>query len=276
MAHVDVLADTFQREVIDRSHEVPVVVDFWADWCGPCKALGPVLERLADDANGRWVLAKVDTDQAQDLAMQYQIRGIPAVKAFKNGKVIDEFVGALPQYEVESWLKGFVADEADDLVAAGDALLADGHEIEARAKFRAALEIRPRHEGALLSLAELSDPEEAKALLKELPSNLEAELASRRARIQFSFEAGDADAERLRGRIERDPKDLDARWLLAHRLAADGHWEAALEQLLEIVKTDRNYRDDGARKAMLLVFDAVGVRSEIADTWRDRLSQTLY
>ena len=265
MAHIDVQPDTFQKEVLEKSHEVPVIVDFWAEWCGPCRALGPVLERLADQAEGRWILAKVDTDQAQDLAAQYQIRGIPAVKAFKNGKVIDEFVGALPEPAVQQWLSGFVADEVDDLVEAADLVSADNPD-EARAKYRAVLEMRPLHEGALLGLAEISELDEAAELVTQLPTSLEPDLASRRARILFRLELQNPPGE----------SELDQKWVRAHQLAADAKWEDALAILLEIVKADRKYRDDGARKAMLMIFDAVGVRSDIADRWRDKLSQTIY
>ncbi len=274
---MDVTEATFEQEVIARSREIPVVVDFWADWCGPCRVLGPVLERLEAESGGRWVLAKVDVTANPGLANRYGVQGIPAVKAFRGGEVVAEFVGAMPEAAVRRWLGGFDPDEADDLVARGDAARADGRNDDAVAAYRAALEVRADHPDALLGLAELaSDPGEARDLLGRLPPRLSPEQAARRARIALGLDGNGGDVASLRARVEAAPDDLDARWELAHALAAAERYDEALGHLLEIVRRDRSYRDDGARKAMLEIFDVVGPRSELADGWRSKLAMVLY
>src|ERR687894_924421 len=144
MTVIDVSDATFQAEVIERSRELPVVVDFWAEWCGPCRQLGPLIERAADAREGDVVLAKLDTDANQRTAMEYRIQGIPAVKAFKDGEVVDEFVGAQPPPVVQRFFDGLVPSEADRLVAAGD-----------EASLRRALELDPANGDAAVKLARL-------------------------------------------------------------------------------------------------------------------------
>src|SRR3954464_13146964 len=143
MTVIDVSEADFQQQVLDKSHEVPVVVDFWAEWCAPCRQLGPTLEKAANAREGEVVLAKLDTDANQRLASAFQIQGIPAVKAFKDGKVVDEFVGVQPPANVERFFDGLVPSEADGLVAAGD-----------EASLRRALELEPGNVDAKVALAE--------------------------------------------------------------------------------------------------------------------------
>ncbi len=274
MAHVDVRSDNFDTEVIARSYQVPVVVDFWADWCGPCRVLGPVLERLADESGGSWALVKIDTTRAPDLAQEFGIQGIPAVKAFVDGQVVDEFVGALPEGRIRDWLKGFVVDEADELVTKGDAARQSDPEV-ARARYAEALGLR-EHPAALLGLAELSPPTEARALLGRLPVKLDGPLAARKAALELAIEAGDVDPAELRRRVAANPDDLDARWALAHAHAARGDHETALELLLELVRSHRSFRDDGARKAMLAIFDAIGSQTPLVHEYRRKLTNVLF
>lgn len=274
MTTLDVNAATFDAEVRQRSHHMPVVVDFWAAWCGPCRVIGPTLERLASEAEGRWILAKVDTAANPELAARYRIQSIPAVKAWVKGEVVDEFVGALPEGAIRQWLHRFVPDAADDRARAGDTAFATGDLAGARAAWQDALALRADHPGALLGLAE-SAPAEAQAWLARLPPKLDADLLARRARLAFRLEAA-RPIDCLAGIVDANPDDLDARWELAHALAGREDWEGALEHLLVLVRRNRRYRDDGARKAMLAIFDVVGVRSPMADTWRSALARVLY
>lgn len=274
---VDITPDNFEQEVVRRSAQVPVVVDFWAEWCGPCRMLGPVLERFAAEDQGKWVLAKVDTEAWPALAEFFQIQGIPAVKAFRNGEVVAEFVGAQPPPAVREWLDGLLPTPADLAAQEGLTALASGDRDAAVAAFEHAIGLQGDHAEALLSLAEITeDTDRARDLLRRLHPRLTPEHASRRSRLALKLDAGGVDEANLAAAVARDPEDLDARWELAHALAAHERHEEALGHLLEIVRRNRKYRDDGARKAMLGIFDVVGPRSELADAWRSRLAEELY
>jgi putative thioredoxin len=212
---LDVGEEEFEKEVLQRSHELPVVVDFWAPWCGPCRSLGPLLEEEAAAREGQVLLVKVNTDEAQELADVFQIQGIPAVKAFRDGRVVDEFVGARPRRDVADFFE----------------------------------RLAPKDPGA------------------------EEEQARQRFRTQAA-ETG--DEKTLRATLERQPSDLAARYGLALYAAAEGRYEEALEALLGLVRDDRRWNDEAARKAMLQIFDAAGPRSEMTEQWRTRLSMLLF
>jgi len=272
---MDVTPASFDTEVVQRSHDVPVVVDFWAPWCQPCRVLGPVLEQLERDAAGSWVLVKINTQDHPELAQRFGIQGIPAVKAFRGGEQVDEFVGALPAPAIERWLEGVVPSEADERAAAA-AAVRDRDPEAALAGYREALQLQPDHTEALLSAAELTDDEaEARAWLGKLTPRLTADQAARRSRLELALDAAGGGLEAdLVGQVAADPTDLDARWDLAHRLAAREAYDEALGHLMEVVRRDRGYRDDGARKAMLQIFDVVG-RTPASDRWRDELMREL-
>ena len=278
LTHVrDVDEATFSREVIERSRQVPVVVDFWAAWCGPCRVLGPVLERLAEAAGGDFELVKVDVDANPQLAMEYRVQGIPAVKAFRDGRVVAEFTGALPEPRVGEWLKGVTPSASDRLAADGRAAEERGDTRAAEEAYRAALGQDAGHAGATVGLARVlaagGAVREALELLEPLVGNAEAERLRSRLRFRAASEHVDVDA--LNARLEADPRDIEAHYQLGLALAADEAYTAALDHLLEAVRIDRR-AGDGARKAMIEIFSLLGDEDPRTQDYRRRLSSVLF
>jgi putative thioredoxin len=269
---IDVTEADFQDAVIARSHEVPVVVDFWAAWCGPCRTLGPLLERGAQQRGGDVILAKLDVDANPRLAQQFRIQGIPAVKAFRDGRVVAEFVGAQPAPQVEAFLDRLVPSAADRHVAQGRRL-ADQDPATAERAFRAALAEDPDHRAAAIGLAELrvgEDPDEALALVQPHRPAPEAEAVVTRVELG---RAG-SDPESLRAAVETDPDDADARLQLARALAATGAHAEAIEHLLEVVARGDGSVDE-AREQLLGLFGIVD-DPELVAAARRRLANLLF
>lgn len=280
---VDLNADNFQEGAVARSHELPVVVDFWAAWCGPCQALGPALERVAAEYEGRFLLAKVDVDGNQQLAQQFGVRGIPAVKAFVNGEVVDEFTGALPEPQIRQFIDRLIPSEADRTVARAREALDQGNTVAAEELLDQVLSEDPEHARARMALARLrlrqNRPENAAELLTRLPAAYESdpEVTGLRTRIDFARVAGEvSDEEQARAALETDPSDLDARYrLAAYRVLAEDY-ESAFEHLLEIVRQDRTFRDDAGRLGMLALFNMLGNRDPRVSDYRRRLGRELF
>ena len=281
---IDVSEATFQKEVIERSYEVPVVVDFWAVWCGPCRMLGPTLERLAAEANGAWVLAKVDVDANPGLAMRYGVQGIPAVKAFVDGQVIDEFVGAQPEPMVRRFIEGLAPKKEATWVKEAEAAEKAGNLQKAEAIYRQALASDPHEARALLGLGRVlfqqGRLQEAKTFLEQIPLH---EVAAREdaekwlAQIEFREQAqAIGGLQAAREQFQANPNDLDARYNFAIALAAGGHYEDALRHLLAIVKQDRAYRNDAARRAMVAIFKILGEENPLTREYRSKLAMAIF
>ena len=280
---VNVNEKDFEQDVLERSYSVPVVLDFWAPWCGPCRAIGPVLEKLADEQAGKFVLAKVNVDENPALAQSFQISSIPAVKAVKEGAIANEFLGALPEPAIREFVEGLIPSEADSLAQQGQDLQEQGKDQGAESLYRAALSKDERQPKALLGLARLlagkEEHADALALLGRIPPNAREHDAAQQLAAQIRVKQTGANAGEeaaYREKIEADPNDMDARFELAQILAASTRYEEALVEYLEIVKKDRAFRDEGARKAMLEIFEVVGARSELADRFRSELAKVLF
>jgi putative thioredoxin len=280
-AVIEITDQTFEKEVLDRSKSVPVVVDFWAPWCGPCRIIGPVLEKLAREADGAWILAKLNTDENQLVAQAFQITGIPTVIAFKNGQMVDEFVGALPEAQIREFVERLRPNEIELMTAEGETSRNAGRSDAAEAAFKKALELDRDHGPALLGLARLRADQgrtaDALGLVDMItpgtPERVEGDQLAARLRIS----AGTAvDEAALEARIGSNPDDLEARYTLAQGLAAAGRYEPAFEQYLEIVRRDRAFREDAGRRAMVDLFQVLGAEHPLTEQYRSELGRVLF
>ncbi len=280
---VDVNEYTFDQDVVARSHEVLVVVDFWAPWCGPCRMLGPILEQLAAEYGGRFILAKVNTDENPNLAMRYGIQGIPAVKAFLNGRVVGEFVGAQPKAMVKRFIESWLPSPADEKYAEGQRLESQGLLEQAEAAYRAALELDPDHWGATVALGRVllaqNRSDEAEEVLRRVPEGAPEGLEAQRLLAQVEFQraaAGCPSEAACRQRLAENPNDLDTRYSLASLLVTQGRYAEALDEFLEIIRRDRSYKDGAARRAMLSIFETLGDDHPLTQEYRPKLAMFLY
>jgi putative thioredoxin len=245
---IEVSEQTFEKDVIARSHEVPVVVDFWAAWCGPCRVLSPLLERLADEANGSWILAEIDVDANPGLAARYRVQGIPAVHAFKDGADVSEFVGALPEPRVREWLAQLGPSEADAAYDEGVAAEERGDLDAAAAAYERALMIEPMH----------------------------ADARGASERLALAQRVGTLDVDELRKRFEADPADVDAATGLADAAAAEGRMDEAADFLVQAVKETGGDERERARVHLLRLLDTLPPDHPVAMSARKALSLALF
>ncbi len=279
----DVSQADFEQQVVAVSFKHPVVIDFWAPWCAPCKVLKPVLEKLAGEYGGKFKLAKVNSDENQEIAARYAVRGIPAVKAMVDGKIVNEFTGALPEGMVRDWLDKIIPSPAEELRREAQQL-ADKDDLDgALRKLAEASKLDPNNEVVRVDSAEIllvqGNADDAQRLLDTLkePDILkDARVLQLKAQVRLAEmqEEGGSEAE-LAAAVRANGNDLEARLKLANVLIAANRPAEGMDQLLEIVRRDRSFRDDIGRKSLLDVFNLLGGQGELVATYRRKLAALL-
>lgn len=284
LPHVfEATTETFEAEVLQKSMQTPVLVDFWATWCGPCKSLGPILEKLAGEYNGAFELAKVDVDKEQQVAAAFQIRSVPTVFLIKDGQIVDGFPGAMPEGQLREFLTQHGVVPAEAAAAVDAEILALPLDPQAEvAVLREAIAAEPDKAELKLDLAlallKTGATAEAGQLLDGLPANLATDDRAIRARARLDFAAALQDApaaDLLAARLQADANDLEARYLLGIQQLLAGEDEAALEQFIEMLRIDRSFRDNLPRKALIDAFRVIE-DEDLVGRYRRKMSSLLF
>lgn len=291
----DLIKDTteasFMADVVEASQTQPVIVDFWAPWCGPCKTLGPQLEEAVKAAKGAVKMVKVNVDEAQMIAGQMQIQSIPTVYAFFKGQPIDGFQGALPQSEIKAFIDRVVqaaggqapGDQLAEAVAAAEEMLAEGAAADALQTFAAILgedpNNAPAYGGMVRAYIAAGDLDQAEALLNGAPIEISKapELEAAHAQLELARQASDAGpVAELTAAVEANPDDLQARFDLAQALYANGDAEGAVDQLLDLFKRDREWQDGAAKQQLFTIFEALKPNDPVVLNGRRKLSSMIF
>ncbi len=279
---IDVDQSSFDRDVLERSSDVPVLVDFWAPWCAPCRTLGPILEKLVRETEGRFVLAKIDSDKNPELSREYGVRTIPSVKLFVDGEVEDEFSGALSESAVRQFLDRAIPSPLDRLAQQAGILADQGAWGKAGEIFTQVLEQNPTHVLSLLGMIRVllnsnraadAHPYFARLPIKTAEST-EGKLL--RARIAFSGGRETENLEELQEKVAAAPGNLAARMALGHGLVKSDRHAEAMDQFLEVIRRDKNAQESAGRKALLQVFDLLGPTHPLVGEYRPKLSAILF
>ncbi len=275
----DVTDAEFPTAVLERSKEIPVVIDLWAPWCGPCRQLAPMLEKIAAERTGEFELVKLNIDENPEVASMLGARSIPLVVGFRDGAVASHFLGVQPESAINEFINSILLSEADQLVTDAKEKVTSGDDSAAERLLNNALELDARHEGARVTLARLlSDAaryEEACAALSPIAVTGGEEVTTLLAEIQLNL-AGDVDLLSLESRLEADAGDLEAAVALGKALGAKGEYERALELLLNAVKQDATFQEGAARQAMLDIFNVLGAQDPVTKDYRAQLSSALF
>ncbi len=278
---IEPTAQTFEQDVIERSRTVPVVVDFWATWCAPCKLLGPVLEKLAADYAGKFILAKVDTERNQELALQFGIRSIPLVFGFRDGKIADAFVGVQPEAMIRDWLDRLLPTPAESIAALAGQLEATDVRA-AEEKYNTALTLDPDLTAAHTALARIALEqgrlEDAAARIASLERRgfLEPDAEKLKAELTLRLQAQNAGGvETARAAAAANPSDVNVKFQLAEALAASGQYADALAICLELVERDRRGVGEKARQTMIAIFQLLPTDSDLTAEYQRQLSMAL-
>ena len=283
----DATEATFMADVIEASREVPIIVDFWATWCGPCKTLGPMLEAAVTAAKGKVRMVKVDVDQNQRIAAQLRIQSIPTVYAFWQGQPVDGFQGAVPASELKAFIERVSALGGDgglaDAIQAAEEMLTEGAAVDAAETFAAILGEEPENAAAYGGLVRahiaLGSLDQAESFIAAAPEKVSKskELDAARAQLELAKQAANAGPEaELRAAVEANPNDHQARYDLAAALLAAGNPKEAVDQLLELFRRDREWNDGAARTQLFTIFDALKPQDPIVLAGRRKLSSMIF
>ncbi len=280
---VTVTAENFQQQVLDRSSRQLVLADFWASWCGPCQTLIPILEKLAREYNGKFLLAKINSDEQQALAQHFQVRSLPTVKFFKDGAMVDEFMGAQPEPVIREMLDRHIDKESDRVWHQARQLIAAGQEEEGLELLRAAHRDDPANSRIVIDLAEVylrrRELDQAREILASLNDDdrSKPEAAALLTKIRFIAELENAPSESaLAAELDTTPESAQALYLLSLHKAVAEDYESAMELLLRLLKKNPGYDKGAAKKTLLDIFTLLGNEGELVNTYRRKLASLLY
>nr|VFJ89253.1 MAG: thioredoxin [Candidatus Kentron sp. LFY] len=279
----DVNEQNFPEIVLGNSNRVPVLVDFWAAWCTPCKMLAPILTKLAEEFSGSFIVAKVNTDEQRQLANQYKVRSLPTVKVFRNSVIVDEFLGAQPENAIRQILDRHVERESDRVRAQATVLHEEGNTTKAIELLQDALVSDSSNDRVSLDLARLllekGQFAEVDNVLRKLPNKrqMDADIVELRVRVRFSRIAETAPTtEELKDRLAKDSGDCDAYYQLGVRKVTEGDYEAAMDCFLDVMRKNRGFLNDAGRKGLLDVFSLIGDSDPLVSRYRSLISSMLY